>query len=156
METPDTSNIDFNSGNDLDSLGNIKIALNVVANIVRLAAFEVEGVLGVGSGFVDGLAEMFTSRQSSERGVKIDEPEPGVYNIEIRVIMRYGMELAKVAYQLQSVVRERVSSMTGAQVQQVNVIIDGVRAVSDKPAERPVEIPVNPLPADKSSNPEFS
>lgn len=125
MDTTEISAQDFND--DSSSLGNVKIALNVVANIVRLAAFEVKGILGVGSGFVDGLAEIFTSRQSSERGVKIEEPEPGVYEIEIRVIMQYGLELAKIAFDLQSIVKERVSSMTGSQVKQVNVIIDGVR-----------------------------
>jgi uncharacterized alkaline shock family protein YloU len=123
---------EFHTNEDSDSLGNIKIALHVVANIVRLAAFEVPGVIGVGSGFVDGLAEIFTSRQNSERGVKIEEPEPSVYHIEIRVIMLYGSELAKVALQLQSIIKERVAAMTGAQVRQVDVVIDGVRLATEK------------------------
>lgn len=156
MDTPDNTSHDFNAGHDPDTLGNIKIALNVVANIVRLAAFEVEGVLGVGSGFVDGLAEMFTSRQTSERGVKIEEPEAGVYDIEIRVVMQYGLELAKVAYELQSIVKERVSSMTGAQVKQVNVVIDGVRPLTEKPTDRKVEFPIKSLPAQKTAEPEFT
>ncbi len=137
MSTPsEPPSNEFNAGEDHDTLGNIKIALHVVANIVRLAAFEVPGVIGVGSGFVDGLAEIFTSRQNSERGVKIEEPEPGVYHIEIRVIMLYGSELAKVAFQLQTVIKERVASMTGAQVRQVDVVIDGVRLATDKVSQK--------------------
>ena len=40
---------------DNNSLGDIRINNSVVANIVRLAALEVSGVVAVGGSFVDGL-----------------------------------------------------------------------------------------------------
>ena len=81
------------------SLGEIKINLHVVAQIVRLAAITVEGVAEVGSGGLsDTIAEMFSSKKESDRGVRVLEDEAGNYRIDIRVILNLGAELVNVAY----------------------------------------------------------
>ena len=110
-----------------NSLGDIKINHSVVASIVRLATLEVTGVAAVGSsGGLDGIAEIFSKRES-ERGVRVEEDEAGDYQIEIRVILRFGVELASVATQIQQSVATQVKKMTSKSVARVNVIIDGVR-----------------------------
>jgi uncharacterized alkaline shock family protein YloU len=43
--------------------------------------------------------------------------------------MRFGVELAKVATQVQEQVREQVQRMTSNDVSRVDVIIDGVKLV---------------------------
>jgi uncharacterized alkaline shock family protein YloU len=111
---------------DSTTLGEIRINHSVVASIVRLAALEVSGVVAVGGGFVDGIAEIF-SKKGDERGVRVDEDEVGDYKIEIRVILRFGVELAAVASQIQQRVAEQIEKMTSKSVARVNVIIDGVR-----------------------------
>lgn len=109
------------------SLGEIKINHSVVASIVRLATLEVGGVAAVGSsGGLDGIAEIFSKRES-ERGVRVEEDEAGDYKIEVRVILRFGVELAAVATQIQQSVAQQVKKMTSKSVARVNVIIDGVR-----------------------------
>ncbi len=113
------------------SLGDIKVNHSVVASIVRLAALEVEGVCGVGAGIVDGIADLFSKRES-DRGVKVSEDSAGGYSIEIRVVMNFGTELAKTAYQVQMTVRDRLATMTGKPVQRVDVIIEGVRVPREK------------------------
>ena len=109
-----------------NSLGDIRINHSVVASIVRLAALEVVGVAAVGGGFVDGIAEIF-SKKGDERGVRVEEDEVGVYRIEIRVILRFGVELATVGNQIQQRIAEQVEKMTSKNVARVNVVIDGVR-----------------------------
>lgn len=111
---------------DSNTLGDIRINHSVVASIVRLAALEVAGVAAVGGGFVDGIAEIF-SKKGDERGVRVDEDEVGDYKIEIRVILRFGVELASVGTDIQQRVAEQVEKMTSKSVARVNVIIDGVR-----------------------------
>ncbi|MEO0510101.1 MAG: Asp23/Gls24 family envelope stress response protein [Verrucomicrobiota bacterium] len=111
---------------DSNTLGDIRINHSVVASIVRLAALEVAGVAAVGGGFVDGIAEIF-SKKGDERGVRVEEDEVGDYRIEIRVILRFGVELASVATQIQQRIAEQVEKMTSKNVSQVNVVIDGVR-----------------------------
>ena len=114
-----------------NTLGDIRINHSVVASIVRLAALEVSGVAAVGGGFVDGIAEMF-SKKGAERGVRVEEGEVGDYRIEIRVILRFGCELATVATAIQERIAEQVEKMTSKSVSRVNVIIDGVRTDDEK------------------------
>ncbi|HKK18400.1 MAG TPA: Asp23/Gls24 family envelope stress response protein [Opitutales bacterium] len=124
-ENPNESSIPTVS-EDSNTLGDIRINHSVVASIVRLAALEVAGVAAVGGGFVDGIAEIF-SKKGDERGVRVEEDEAGDYQIEIRVILRFGVELAAVATQIQQRISEQVEKMTSKNVSRVNVVIDGVR-----------------------------
>jgi len=114
-----------------NTLGDIRINHSVVASIVRLAALEVSGVAAVGGGFVDGIAEIF-SKKGDERGVRVEEDEVGDYRIEIRVILRFGCELATVATEIQERIAEQVEKMTSKSVSRANVIIDGVRTDDEK------------------------
>ncbi len=111
---------------DSNTLGDIRINHSVVASIVRLAALEVSGVAAVGGGFVDGIAEIF-SKKGDERGVRVEEDEVGDYRIEIRLVLRFGVELAATASQVQQRIAQQIEKMTSKNVARVNVIIDGVR-----------------------------
>ncbi|HEY5550908.1 MAG TPA: Asp23/Gls24 family envelope stress response protein [Opitutaceae bacterium] len=111
---------------DQPSLGDIKISHSVIASIVRLAALQINGVSGVGGGFVDGIAEMF-SKKESDRGVRIEEDETGSYTVELRVVITYGAEIGKTAFDVQMAVREQVAQMTGKPVKRVDVVIEGVK-----------------------------
>lgn len=108
------------------NLGEIKINHSVVANIARIAATEIDGVYSTGTNFVEGITEFF-SKKDSDRGIRVSEDEAGDYLIEIRVVLRFGVSLAKVAVQIQENIRDKVSKMTMKNVSRVDVIIDGVR-----------------------------
>ena len=116
-------------------MGDIKINHSVVANIVRLATQQVEGVHSVGGGFVEGIAEMF-SKKDSERGVRVSENEVGEYVIEVKVNLLFGYELAKVGAAIQKSVSEHVLRMTMKPVDRVDVIIDGVKTSTAKETEK--------------------
>lgn len=120
---------------DSNTLGEIRINHSVVANIVRLAALEVTGVVAVGGGFVDGIADIFKSKKGDERGVRVDEDEVGDYQIEVRVILRFGVQLATVATDIQQRIAEQVENMTSKNVARVNVVIDGVRSEEEETKE---------------------
>lgn len=116
---------------DDGSLGQIKINHTVIASIVRLATLEVEGVHAVGGGFVDGIAEIF-SKKESDRGVHVIEDENASYIIDIRVILEFGVELTKVALYIQENVISKIQHMTMKNVAKVNVIIDGIKMIDQK------------------------
>jgi len=117
------------------SLGEIRVNHTVVASIVRLAATEVDGVVGISSGIVDGIADLFSKREM-DRGVKVTEDPDGNYSIEVRLIMAFGAELAKTAYDVQMAVRDKLSAMTGKGVNRVDVTIEAVKKVTDKDREK--------------------
>ena len=117
---------------DQPELGDIKINHNVVASIVRLAALQISGVAGVGGGIVDGISELFAKRRESDhRGVKVTETDEETYAIELRIVINYGSEIGKTAYDVQIAVRKQVIAMTGKNVAKVDVIIEGVRLPGD-------------------------
>jgi uncharacterized alkaline shock family protein YloU len=117
---------------DQPSLGDIKINHTVVASIVRLAALRVPGVAGVGGGIVDGISELFAKREADHRGVKVSEDAEDQYYIEVRIVVAYGAEIGKTAYEVQLAVRKQVTAMTGKEVRKIDVIIEGVRLPAEQ------------------------
>lgn len=115
-----------------ESMGEIRINHSVVASIVRLATLSIDGVYSVDSSLVEGITELFSSRKDTDRGVRVSEDEVGDYIIEVRVVLRFGVELAKVAVAIQDQVREQVSRMTMKNVRRVDVVIDGVKTGDSK------------------------
>lgn len=108
-----------------DSYGEVTVNLSVVANIVRIATLSIPGVHAVGGNFKDQLRELF-SRSKSESGVRVSKDEAGHYEIEVRVILKYGVELGRVGGHIQEAIRNEVSKMTSNEVSRVDVIIDGI------------------------------
>lgn len=121
---------------DQPELGEIKINHTVVASIVRLAALQIPGVAGVGGGIVDGISELFAKRRESDhRGVRVSETDDDTYVIELRIVINYGAEIGKTAYEVQLAVRKQVIAMTGKNVAKVDVIIEGVRLPGEPSAQ---------------------
>ena len=108
-------------------LGTIRINHSVIAGIVRLATQSVEGVVNVGTaGVVEGLTDFF-SKKESERGVKVTETTDGGYEIEVRVVLEFGVDLAKTGVTIQETIRDQILSMTGNQARSIDVIIDDIK-----------------------------
>ena len=95
-----------------------------------MAAINVAGVLAVGGNFVENFIAQISSKES-DKGVRVSEDEAGNYQIEIRVLMEYGVELAKTAEILQMIVAKQVTNMTGKPVANVDVIIEGVKMADE-------------------------
>ncbi|MCL2817469.1 MAG: Asp23/Gls24 family envelope stress response protein [Clostridiales bacterium] len=104
--------------------GYVKIANDVVATIVGLATTEVSGVAGMSGGIAGGIAELL-GRKNLTKGVKVDMGEQEV-NIDVHVIMEFGVTIPHVARNVQKNVKTTVESMTGLRVPSINVHVQGV------------------------------
>ncbi len=135
-------------------LGEIQIALPVVENMVRMITLDVDGVvdvLGTGSGSISGI---FSNKGENRSGVRVTEDEAGGYSIEIRVSLAFGVELAGVAYTIQSLVIDKISKMTSKGVTKVDVFIDKVekpRSKEEVTEEKSKEVEAEAKPAKKKS-----
>lgn len=108
------------------SLGSISINNEVVANIVAMAAKEVPGVVALASSTIkDDIVGLLGSRKGS--AVTIGESDEGSYVITVKLILTFGVQLAKVAEEVQRAVRDQVENMTNKEVSRVDVFVDGVR-----------------------------
>ena len=112
------------------NLGTIRINHSVVAGIVRLATQSVKGVINVGgAGVVEGLTDFFAKKES-ERGVSVSENEDGTYKIEVRVVLRFGVDLAKTGSLIQESIRDQIFSKTGNHASVIDVVIDDIKQES--------------------------
>ncbi|MEW6274253.1 MAG: Asp23/Gls24 family envelope stress response protein [Bacillota bacterium] len=114
-------------------LGSIRIADEVVRIIAGLAATEVPGVAGMSGGIVGGITEML-GRKNLSKGVKVDVGEKEAA-IDIFVVVDYGSRIPEVASQIQQKVKNAVQEMTGLNVVEVNVNIQGVTFRGDENKE---------------------
>ncbi len=107
-----------------DEGGHVKIADEVVGVIAGIAAGEVDGVAGMAGGIVGDISEML-GKKSPSRGVKVEVGEREA-TIDLYLIIDYGVRIPEVAQQVQENVKQAVESMTGLEIVQVNIHIQGV------------------------------
>lgn len=111
-------------GPDADAVTSLKIADEVVATIAGLAAAEVEGVAGMSGGLVGGISEML-GKKSTARGAKVEVGDKETA-IDLYVVVEYGVRIPEIAQRVQENVKRAVESMTGLDVVEVNVHVQGV------------------------------
>lgn len=104
--------------------GSIRIADEVVGIIAGLAATEVPGVAGMSAGLVGGIVEML-GKKNLAKGVKVEVGEREAA-VDLYVIVEYGIRIPDVALRVQENVKRAIESMTGLEVVEVNVHIQGV------------------------------
>lgn len=114
-------------------LGTIRIADEVVAIIAGLAATEIKGVAGMSGGLAGGIAEML-GRKNLARGVKVEVGEKEAA-VDMFVIVEYGVRIPDVATRIQENVKNAIESMTGLNVVEVNVNVQGVVFPAPEPKE---------------------
>ncbi|MFD1955094.1 Asp23/Gls24 family envelope stress response protein [Paenibacillus thailandensis] len=120
---------------DLQS-GIIRISDDVVSTIAGLAALETPGIAAMSGGISEGLAKRLSGR-NVQKGVSVEVGQLEAA-IDLRIIVHYGIPIQEVCRQLQLNVREAVENMTGLNVVEVNVKVEGV---AFKEEEAPEESP---------------
>ncbi|NMB39120.1 MAG: Asp23/Gls24 family envelope stress response protein [Firmicutes bacterium] len=120
------------------SLGELRIANEVVGIIAGLAATEVEGVAGMSGGIAGGIAEML-GRKNLAKGVKVEVGEEQAA-LDLYVIVNYGVAIQEVAKNIQRNVKQAIEGMTGLDVVEVNIHVLGVHFPQQQ-VEEPQETP---------------
>lgn len=108
-----------------EQIGNIKISVDVVSTIAGVATMEINGVAGMYGSFAGGIAEMLGARKNSSKGVKVDMDETTAA-IDLYIVVDYGVRIPELAWEIQENVKNSVETMTGLDVQKVNIHIEGV------------------------------
>ncbi len=109
--------------------GAIKIASDVVTVIASMAATEVKGVAGMSGGFTTDIVEKFGVKSAS-KGIKVQVGETET-SIDLYLIVEYGVKIPDVAWEVQQNVKKAVETMTGLNVVEVNIHIQGLNIVKE-------------------------
>ena len=130
------------------SMGEVKIADEVVAIIAALAATEVEGVASMAGNITNELISRLGMKNLSKgvkvdvlegvvtvslalnmknlsKGVKVDVLE-GVVTVSLALNMKYNYSIVDVSAKVQEKVKNAVENMTGLEVADVNIRVAGV------------------------------
>ncbi len=121
--------------------GSTTIADSVVSKIAALAAREVDGVADLGgsvAGAVSGLVDRITGGGDAPKtagvGVEVGQSEAAV---DLTMKVHYPASLREVADSVRQHVIDRIESMTGLDVVEVNIsIVDLVFPGGDEPDDR--------------------
>lgn len=106
------------------SLGEVKIADEVVAIIAVLAATEVDGVASMAGNITNELISRLGMKNLS-KGVKVDVLE-GVVTVSLSLNLKYNYSIMDVSAKVQEKVKNAVENMTGLEVADVNIKVAGV------------------------------
>lgn len=104
--------------------GNITFADEVVAIIAGLAASEIEGVAAMSGGIAGGIVEKLGKKNLS-KGVKVQIGEKEAA-IDLYIIVEYGARIPEIAWNIQENTKKAVETMTGLNVVEVNIHVQGV------------------------------
>jgi uncharacterized alkaline shock family protein YloU len=103
----------------------VKISNEAIATYAGIAIAEVPGVYGMDSTFVEALR----GRKNLTKGIKVEADEKTA-KIDVNIIVEYGARIPEVAFEIQSRVKKSVEAMTGLNVLEVNVHVNGVQRPS--------------------------
>ncbi|MFD2670224.1 Asp23/Gls24 family envelope stress response protein [Marinicrinis sediminis] len=116
--------------NELEQ-GSVRISNDVVATIAGLAAVDTSGVAGMSGGISEGITKKLSGKQV-QKGVSVEVGEQEAA-IDLKVIVHYGSKIHEVCRELQENVKEAIENMTGLQVVEVNVKVEGVAFKEEEP-----------------------
>lgn len=137
-----SENIPTNVEMDTNGNGSVSFAAEVVATIAGLAATEVEGVATMASNTSGGIADLFSKRASTgknlTKGVKVDVQE-GKVIVNVNFIVEYGFPVPEVAKNIQENVKKAIETMSGLNVEAVDVHVSGVSFEKENQAVAEIE-----------------
>ncbi len=111
----------------------LEISPEVVATIAGVAISEVIGANRI-TGFFDNIADAFKTKNKEGKGIKVDIKE-NKCKIDANIIVDFGTRIPEVAFEIQTRVKKSVEAMTGLEVREVNVHVQGINMDVEKTKE---------------------
>ena len=118
---------------EISSIDGVRISNDAIATYAGIAVSEVQGVYGM-SGTFAGITEALIGKKNLGKGIKVDADEKSA-KIDVNIIVEYGVRIPDVAFEIQTRVKKSVETMTGLKVNEVNVHVQGVHAITEKEQE---------------------
>jgi len=104
--------------------GSIKIHEKVMAELVIAAVNEIEGVQIPQKDFLTTAAELFGLKYHPAVSVNTDKNNQ--VSIEVKVLIRYGLNIPEVARHIQEVIRDAVERTADVDLKDIQVNVQGI------------------------------
>nr|WP_207903311.1 Asp23/Gls24 family envelope stress response protein [Hazenella coriacea] len=113
----------------------LKFSADVIETIAGIAASEIEGIVAMSGGMVEGFAERL-GRKNLSKGVSVELGEMEVA-VDLKVIVEYGRNVPHLYKQVVESVEQAIENMTGLSVVEVNMFVEGVTLQEEKEEKQP-------------------
>lgn len=104
--------------------GHVNISDDVIGIITNIAADEIEGVRLQGT-FAGDIAEIL-GKKNMTKGVKVNITEDDVVQVDLNIIVDFGIVIPDVAWKVQESVKNAIENMTDLKVEYINVNVQGI------------------------------
>lgn len=109
-------------------LGSILIDTDVIATYAGSVAVECFGIVGMAAvNMKDGLVKLL-KKESLKHGINVTLEDNRI-SLDFHVIVAYGISISVVAQNLYENVKYRVEEFTGMEIEKINILVEGVRAI---------------------------
>ncbi|MCG7376429.1 Asp23/Gls24 family envelope stress response protein [Paenibacillus sp. ACRSA] len=105
-------------------LGKTTFSKEVVSKIIGKTVSMTEGIGSLSTGIVESLAQKLTGKRIYN-GIELREQDTGL-DIQLSVIVRYGIRMQEVCRDLQENVRAAVENFTGLPISTIHIKIEGI------------------------------
>ena len=109
---------------EIEDVGQVQIADEVIAVIAGLAATEVEGVQKMSVNINELVGKL--GMKNLSKGVKVSIDGEKV-DVVLNLILKYGVSIPKTSREVQEKVKGAIETMTGLTVGEVNIRIAGIQ-----------------------------
>lgn len=109
-------------------MGEIIINTDVIATYAGSVAVECFGIVGMAAvNMKDGLVKLL-KKDSLKHGINVTLNENKI-SLDFHVIVAYGVSIRAVSDNLIANVKYKVEAFTGIEVENINILVEGVRVI---------------------------
>ena len=109
-------------------MGEITINTDVIATYAGSVAVECFGIVGMAAvNMKDGLVKLL-KKASLKHGINVTLNENKI-SLDFHVIVAYGVSIRAVSDNLIANVKYKVEAFTGIEVENINILVEGVRVI---------------------------
>lgn len=109
-------------------MGEITINTDVIATYAGSVAVECFGIVGMAAvNMKDGLVKLL-KKDSLKHGINVALNENKI-SLDFHVIVAYGVSIRAVSDNLIANVKYKVEAFTGIEVENINILVEGVRVI---------------------------
>ena len=109
-------------------MGEITINTDVIATYAGSVAVECFGIVGMAAvNMKDGLVKLL-KKDSLKHGINVTLNENKI-SLDFHVLVAYGVSIRAVSDNLIANVKYKVEAFTGIEVENINILVEGVRVI---------------------------
>lgn len=109
------------------SIGKITYSEDFIGKIAGINAMECYGIVGMANkNATDGIVGLL-KLDNLKKGVRVRTDETENVAVELFIVVKYGVSISAVAANIIDTVKYSLENMTGLNVQNVDVVVQGIK-----------------------------